>query len=785
MKKIELLAPAGSIESLYAAVQMGADAVYMGGSKFSARAYASNFNEEGMIKAVNYCHIYGVKIYITLNILIKQNEMKEVIEYVKFLYKIGVDALIIQDLGIASIIKENFPDFEIHASTQMTVHNGEGAILLQNFGFKRIVLSRELSLKEIGVISKDLGIETEIFVHGALCICYSGQCLMSSMIGGRSGNRGRCAQPCRLPYTLKNQNNGVEKHGYALSPKDICTLDHIEDIINSGTSSLKIEGRMKRPEYVAGVVESYRKAIDSVYSGKAFDYKSENKRLLQLFNREGFSKAYLFGNSGKDMMAYRYPKNTGIIIGKANKDATVTLEENIAVKDGIRVGEEGFIVSKIIKDNKEIEGAVKGEIVKLIPTKYKQGDILFKTADNLLLSNLAESYKSEYNRKINLTASVKFKTLEPVELSTVFNNTSFSVQGEVVQQAINKPLSIEKIVENIKKSGDTPFKFDKVEFANFENGFLPIAGINALRRALIDKIQNYIFDISKRIDVKEINLKCKPLKTISNFEVPKLLINVSTKEQLKAALDKNIYSIAFNPFMRGDIPELEFIKQAETIELYIKVPNIIKNEFDLVCKKIEEALPYIKGIITSNLGIINKFRGKTIIVGDYKLNIFNSYASCSFEPYIDAIVPSVELNKKELKELLKDNHLPVQYIIYGKTELMVSEYCPIGSMIGGKSNEVSCNNACDKGKYILQDRKNEEFVLKTDRFCRSYIYNVHATNLISNLDEIKSLGINSFRMDFVDESYKECIEIINAFISGKWQGDFKSYTRGHFKRGVE
>lgn len=785
MKKIELLAPAGSVESLYAAVQMGANAVYMGGSKFSARAYASNFDEENMIKAVNYCHSYGVKIYVTINILIKQNEMNEVIKYVKFLYKIGVDALLIQDLGVATLVKRNFPDFEIHASTQMTVHNGEGATLLRDFGFKRIVLSRELSLKEIEFISKELGIETEIFLHGALCVCYSGQCLMSSMIGGRSGNRGRCAQPCRLPYTLKDEKNCIEKQGYVLSPKDICGLEHIEDIINSGTSSLKIEGRMKRPEYVAGVVESYRNAIDSVYEGKAFDYKTENKKLLQLFNREGFSKAYLFGNSGKDMMAYRYPKNTGVLIGKANKDASILLEDKIAVKDGIRVGEEGFIISKIIKDNNEVERSSEGEIIKLIPTKYKRGDILYKTADNLLLSNLEESYKNEYNRKVNLTANVKFKALEPIVLSTVYNNISFTVQGEVVQEAINKPLSMEKIEENIKKSGDTPFKFEIVQFERFDNGFLPIASINALRRSLIDKIQDYINNKYKRDEVLEIDISTEFQKTASDFKVPKLLVNVSTKEQLRAAIDEDIEAIAFNPFIRGGAPELEDIKQIDTVEFYLKVPNIVKSELDVICKKIDEALPYIKGIITSNLGIINRFKGKTRILGDYKLNIFNSYSSSFFEPYVDAIVPSVELNKKELKEFMKEANLPVQCIIYGKAELMVSEYCPIGSMIGGKSSETSCKNTCEKGEYILRDRKNEEFAVKTDKFCRSYIYNVSATNLISNLDEIKSLGIESFRIDFVNESYNECRKVINAFICGKWQGEFSNYTRGHFKRGVE
>ena len=245
MNKIELLAPAGSMESLIAAINNGADAIYLGGSKFSARAYASNFDNETMMKAVDYAHSYNVKVYVTMNTLLKQNELKEALKYVGYLYEIGVDALIIQDTGLINLCKDVYPEFELHASTQMTVHNGEGALYFTEKGLQRIVLSRELTLDEIKYISKDLGIETEIFVHGALCVCYSGQCLMSSMIGGRSGNRGRCAQPCRMQYTLKGETTGQRK-GYILSPKDTCLIDDIEGLIKSGTSSLKVEGRMKR-----------------------------------------------------------------------------------------------------------------------------------------------------------------------------------------------------------------------------------------------------------------------------------------------------------------------------------------------------------------------------------------------------------------------------------------------------------------------------------------------------------------------------------------------------------
>ena len=333
MKKVEILAPAGSMESLYAAINNGADAIYLGGDKFSARAYASNFDNEKMKLAVDYAHSYGVFVYVTMNTLLKEEELKKAIKYVGYLYEIGVDALIIQDLGLYELIRERYKDFEIHASTQMSIHNGEGAIYFKDKGFHRIVLSRELSMDEIKHISTDLKIETEMFVHGALCVSYSGQCLMSSMIGGRSGNRGRCAQPCRMEYVLKGDKSPEEKSGYLLSPKDICTLEDVKGIINSGTYSLKIEGRMKRPEYVAGVVRNYRKAVVKELKKVEYDLQKGKSELLQLFNRGGFSKAYLNKNVGRDMMSFSFPRNTGIFIGKIDKNGEIILEEDIQLGD--------------------------------------------------------------------------------------------------------------------------------------------------------------------------------------------------------------------------------------------------------------------------------------------------------------------------------------------------------------------------------------------------------------------------------------------------------------------
>ncbi|MGL4730245.1 MAG: DUF3656 domain-containing U32 family peptidase [Clostridium sp.] len=785
MEKVELLAPSGSIESLHAAVLSGCDAVYMGGSKFSARAYANNFDDEALKNAVDYCHIYGVKVYIAVNTLIKEDEYNEAIEYIRFLYEVGVDALIIQDLGLFWGCKKIFPDFELHASTQMTVHNGEGAKFLNDLGFQRIVLSRELALKEIEYISKDLGIETEMFVHGALCVSYSGQCLMSSIIGGRSGNRGRCAQPCRLPYTIINKKTGQNKEGYLLSPKDICTYDEIKNIIETGTSSLKIEGRMKRPEYVAGVVGSYKKAIDSVYKNQEIDVKKEYKKLTQLFNREGFSKAYMFGNVGKDMMAYNCPKNSGVYLGKVEKDLTITLNEDIHIKDGIRVRDDGFAVVGIKSGKKEVNFAKKGERVTLKPAKYRVGDVLYKAGDTLLLEELSKVYENMFSKKMPIDLKVEFKVEQPIKLTADFNGNEFVVVGDVVQRALKRPLDKEGLLKSLNKLGDTPLKINSIEYISFDEGFMPVSSINAIRRELTDKILEdltlkYRREDKVKKDVHSLNKSRK-----KDFMLPKLMVLVSNLEQFNAAIECGVKDIAIDVFFKGSKLDLNNLKKDRNINIYIKTPNIIKEELEGICSLIEKHLSGIKGIVTSNLGIISRFNGRTNIIGDYKLNIFNSYSSEFYNEYLDGTVMSIELNHKELCNLAKKSSLQPQVIIYGKYELMVSEYCPIGSVFGGKSKKTACNEKCHEGEYVLKDRKGEEFKVLTDKYCRSHIYNNVPVNLIPNMKEYKRNNISSFRVDLIDENYEKSKEIIKMVIEEKFDGDYKGYTRGHYKRGVE
>jgi len=779
MQKIELLAPAGSMESLYAAINSGADAVYLGGSKFSARAYASNFDNENMKIAVDYCHSYGVNIYVTMNTILKENELSDAIKYVGYLYEIGVDALIIQDLGLLKLIQENYKDFQVHASTQMTIHNGEGALYFKEKGFTRVVLSRELSLDEIEYISKKLGVETEIFIHGALCVCYSGKCLMSSMIGGRSGNRGRCAQPCRMLYTLKSKNMG-EKKGFLLSPKDICTIENIKDIIKSGTTSLKVEGRMKRPEYVAGTVKNYRGAIDKEIKNQKYNAIAGTRTLLQLFNREGFSKAYMYKNVGKDMMSYSFPKNTGIEIGTADESGEIILKENIILGDGIRFGEKGFTLSKIIKDRNEVKEANRGDKVKLFPKEYRKGDVLFRTASKALFDSLEDSMKAFY-RKIDLKGYVEFKIGQNISLGAVFLGKVYEVQGDIVEKPLNKAVDKERITDALKKSGEYPYKIDDIEFKEYEDGFIKVSALNNLRRELFHKIQKEITaKYRRRREIGENAIK--PLKEAPAVE---MLFTCITKAQLNILIEEGVRDIGVDLCSREkDAIKIKDIEDISDVNLYIVTPEIIKGEFNSIVDVIEKVKTKISGIITSNAGIINLYKDELNVIGDYKQNIINSQSLSFARRDMGIVSLSLELNRREIKEIMRSKITSVACSIYGKTELMISEYCPIGSTFGEKSKDKECNGVCMKDSFTLVDRMNEGFRVMTDNYCRSHILNNVPLNLIEELEDLKSMGIETFRLDFKDESSLETKNVLDM-LSGKYNIDGKLYTKGHYRRGVE
>ena len=522
-KSIELLSPAGDFDCLKAAVQNGADSVYFGADMFSARASATNFSLDNLQEAITYAKLRNVHTHLTLNTLIKNNELSDAISIAKTAYEYGIDAIIVQDLGLANYLIHNFPDLPIHASTQMTIYNLEGALLAEKLGFSRAVLSRELSISEIEYICKNSNIEIETFIHGALCISYSGQCLFSSMIGGRSGNRGKCAQPCRLPYSLiKSESNSNYKEtldsGYLLSTRDVCGLDFIPKLIKAGVKCFKIEGRMKTPEYVAAVTKIYRKYIDLALSGKPYivDY-ADKKILMQVFNRGGFSSGHLENEYNKDLVFTEKPNNMGLLLGTVKKfnpekgHIDISANEILSIGDTISLEKESgtYTISELMVGNSNIEESLPFQPVTIGRMKgnISVGDKVYKMSSKELTRISLDSINKE-NIKKGFDCILKIKKDEPITMTVinttddpddVFSNIYFTITSPVKPvSAINAPITHERVISQITKTKNTPFYFEHIEIDLDDNIFIPSIGcLNELRRTAIEKIEtvfqeNYI-----------------------------------------------------------------------------------------------------------------------------------------------------------------------------------------------------------------------------------------------------------------------------------------------------
>ncbi len=513
---IDLLSPVGDFECLKSAVQNGANSIYFGADLFSARAYASNFNLEDLEQAIIYAKTRGVKTNLTLNTLIKDSEFSNAFQLAKKAYEFGIDAIIVQDLGLAKQLIKHFPNLDIHASTQMSIHNLQGVLELQELGFKRVVLSRELSLNEIEYICKNSNIEIECFIHGALCISYSGQCLFSSMIGGRSGNRGKCAQACRLPYKFIENDKEIDL-GHLLSPRDLCGLEFIPNLINAGVTCLKIEGRMKNSEYVATVTRIYRKYIDLAESSKEYVIdETDRKALLQAFNRGMSSTGHLSNEPNKKLIYKEKPNNMGLFLGTVEKYSknrgyiTVKLNETIEIGDTVSLEKETgtYNVSELLFKDKNIENTSIGQTVTIGRMKgnINIGDKIFKISSKKLNQIALDSIKSE-NRKIKLNCKITIKKGIPVTLNVtsannldIYSNLNINCKSNVVpEEAKNKPLEKEKVLSQLNKTNNTLYEFNKIDIDLDDDLFLPkISTLNELRRNALESTYNYSINNIKR-----------------------------------------------------------------------------------------------------------------------------------------------------------------------------------------------------------------------------------------------------------------------------------------------
>lgn len=818
MRKIELLAPAGSIESMKAAINAGCDAVYIGGLKFGARAYANNLTEEMLLHAIDYAHVRGKQLYLTVNTLLKQEELEDSLyEYIRKYYEHGLDAVIVQDVGVMRFIHRNFPGLPIHASTQMTLTMAEGAEVLKDYGVTRMVTSRELDIKEIKRIRESTTLEIESFVHGALCYCYSGQCFMSSMIGGRSGNRGRCAQPCRMEYRVSEQGKRVSspEESYVLSPKDMCTLSNVADLIESGIDSFKIEGRMKRYEYSAGVVEAYRREIDRYQELGSTKYrefhknnpkvlKEEMLRLQDLYNRGGFSKGYYNSHNGKEMMSMHRPNHSGVFVGtvKAKKgiQAEILLIEDVNAQDILEfrnLGEKTYdftVKSGIEKGNRLTTNVKPG-------SKIEIGDEVYRTKNEALLSELSGKYY-DVDQKVLAYGSFYAKVGEPMSLTvwtdikrdSITNKTetiTITEYGDTVMEAKNQPMSEENIKEKLRKTKDTPFEFDNLTIYLEGNVFLPVSKLNELRRTALLQLEEAMKDAFKR-EVPQLSSNLNKSKNlgIENKNAFGIIVTIRNKNQLSPVLDcpeiQTVY-LDVAELSREELPSLVIRCKEKGKKIYFLLPHIMRaTTYDEYLKNKELwMVDTIDGYVIKNFEelYLLKTELKTTkeIRLDYNLYVLNHEAEQFYQELgISDFTASIELNQTELMKLGCKNF---DLLVYGYLPLMVSAQCV-------RKNTTECKPGNLNQPAILEDRMNMKFRVKTNcNYCYNTIYNSKCLSLLSNYSEVLALKPKNLRLDFTFEDENEVGEVLKQFVrvycygeAGSLPGD--EYSKGHFKRGI-
>lgn len=731
---IELLAPAGSYEAVEAAFKAGADAVYLGGQKFGARAYAENLDQDQMIQAIDNTHLHGKKLYLTVNTLLKNKEMeRELYDYLLPYYEAGLDAVIVQDLGVLSFIKTHFPDIHIHASTQMTITGPESARLLKEAGASRVVTARELSLEEIRKIYQETHMEIESFVHGALCYCYSGQCLMSSLFGGRSGNRGRCAQPCRLPYQVYRDGKQLNdaRTGYPLSPKDMCTVGILPQILEAGVHSLKIEGRMKKPEYTAGVVAIYRKYLDRYLEGEKNPVvsKEDYQILLDIYNRDGFHESYYKQRNGREMMALRNEK-------------------------------------------KSISGEEK---------KKARNEKLFEEIRNKYLSGKKQE-------KIKGTLSL-FPDC-PAILEIEYGSMQVTAQGEMVQEAASRPLEEDRIRRQMMKTGETEFVFESLNIFMGERIFLPVQQLNELRRQGLELLKKAILQPFKRQAVSALG---EDIPEEDEGKLSGMSASVVSFQQLKAVMDvsgiNRVYvDCGMFPVDSFYDSVLKVIKDGEKRkkECYLMLPHMVRDR-ELKGRKesfnrlVENGL---SGFVVRNMesyGVLKQMGLEKKAILDFNLYTMNDESQKFWKKQgiLWNTIP-LELNSKELR--FRDNRNS-EIMVYGYIPLMISVQCL-------QKNLERCNRQC--AVLTVKDRYQKEFhAVCNCEFCYNTIYNSLPLSLLGDANQVRSLETGGYRLSFTLENEEETRRIAREFAEVYCEGKESKQkflgetTKGHFSRGVE
>ncbi|MBD9018055.1 MAG: U32 family peptidase [Coprococcus comes] len=801
--RVEILAPAGSMECLKAAITAGADAVYTGGALFGARAYAHNLTEEELLEAIDYVHLHGRRLYLTVNTLIKDREMeKQMYDYLLPYYRQGLDAVIVQDIGLFRFIRKHFPDLPIHASTQMTLTGVDGAKFLEKEGAQRIVTSRELSMAEVKKIADETELEIESFVHGALCYCYSGQCLFSSFIGGRSGNRGQCAQPCRLLYRTPE----AKRPQYLLSLKDICTLELIPEMIESGIYSFKIEGRMKKPEYAAAVAFQYRKYADlylkyyeecpaeedpAAYAMKKYRVREEDRQmLLDLYNRGGFHTGYYHTQNGREMISLNRPNHAGVpavkVLAKKGRNVTAKALTDLYPQDIIelpmRKGREKA-------DNYTCKDAVRKGMNVQIPvfadTPFKRDEIWMRTRNSTLIDTLREEF---VNGKIKerICGTFRLYPQEKATLTAKCRDAEITVAGEKAQEALSQPMSRERIEKQLRKTGNTEFEFSFLKAEIGEKVFLPMQSLNELRREALETLEKVICEKYRRSGEVKDPEEDKTELSMEEEVLSGWTASVRTAEQMEVILEEEaIGRIYVDCTMFPRIWEkdsyVEWITKVHAAgkEIYLVMPYIFR---EITRKQYEAAYNRIFGAGWDGILIANyesfaflKEHGYTgRIMTDYNLYEFNQESRKFWkEKGVFEFTAPVELTERELQDLrVKDGEV----IVYGYLPMMISAGCIQKTTRGCLKKS---------GQTTITDRYRNPFVVKNEcDYCYNILYNYVPLYLGDRMEEVYQIGPGRIRLMFTTERQQEVRQILSAYFEGKELPE-GTYTRGHWKRGIK
>lgn len=726
MIKHELLAPAGNMECLKQAIFSGADAVYVGCKKFGARKFASNFTNDEIIEAIKLCHLYGVKIYATMNTLVKNDEVDSFLNQVEFLHKNGIDAILIQDFGMLCLVLEKYPNLEVHASTQANTSSKETAELFYKLGVKRVVFSREMSLEEINSI--DVPIEKEVFVHGALCICYSGCCLMSSQIGHRSGNLGECAGSCRLPYTLKHNGKILANNKYLLSTKELNTSTNFKELLESNISCFKIEGRMKSPEYVGFITRFYRNLIDNY---EQTNIKKANSELKTIFNR-GFTTGHLFNCTEEELMNTKSPNHIGLQIGKVievTKDKIkIKLDKPLNQQDGIRFlnSNKGLIVNYLYNKNKKLVNTATDICYIDNKVGLTENDIVCKTIDY----NLNKSLKELPSRKIPVTITVEAHINKNLSIELIDDqNNKISLQGNIVEKARTEAITQERIKQQASKLGNTPFECKNVHLKCDEEIFISIKELNDIRRSAVEKLIKKRQNCKVKFESKNVEFKKLQTEKMS----PGIVAIVKTEEQLLTCLSNNIeriYTEVKPLYEKYKCKQTVFYKSKRCqLELKDNVYNssLVSDYFDF--SKYEE------------------------LSGDYGLNVYNIYTAYYLHKLgIQAVTLSVELSQLEIEQFIRlyestfKEKSTFQMLCYGTVENMII-----------KGNILNINK--DDYDYCLTDIKSRVFPVFYDGVL------THVMNFEQRREKLSSyLKENiQIRLDFHQETKDEVYSIIKKY----------------------